>query len=54
MPKLSSSTDVVFLAGKRTPIGAFLGDFVNTSATTLATCAAQGALAASTVDAKDV
>lgn len=46
--------DVVFLAGRRTPIGAFLGGLSRVSATRLGSAAARGAIEASGVEAAAV
>lgn len=52
--RLYSSTNAVIVAGKRTPIGSFMGAFKDMSATHLGTVAARGALASINLDPKEV
>ena len=52
--RLYSSTNAVIVAGKRTPVGSFMGAFKDMSATHLGTVAARGALASINLDPKEV
>lgn len=54
MPSLTRVVDAVVVSGKRTPIGSFLGALSRTSATSLATCAAQAALVDAEVNADEI
>jgi acetyl-CoA C-acetyltransferase len=52
--RLISSTNVVIVGAKRTPVGSFMGYFKDLSAPHLGTVAARGALASCELDPKEV
>lgn len=52
--RLISSTNVVIVGAKRTPVGSFMGYFKDLSAPHLGTVAARGALASCNLDPKEV
>ena len=52
--RLYSSTNVVIVGAKRTPVGSFMGSLSNLSAPHLGTVAAKAALASSEVNPTDV
>lgn len=52
--KFFSSTNVVIVAGKRTPIGSFMGQLSNYQATHLGIVATRAALQDANVDPKDI
>lgn len=52
--RLYNSTNAVIVAGKRTPIGTFMGAYKDMTAPHLGTVAARGALASINLDPREV